>query len=130
LAKERIETGSAPSAMGPYSQAIRNGNFLYAAGQVGVDPATGQMVEGGIAEQTQRALDNLSAVLNAAGGSLDDVVKTTVFLSDMSNFALMNEVYANYFMDSVPPARSTVQVAGLPRNALVEIECVAILEGN
>lgn len=116
--------------MGPYSQGIRNGNILYAAGQVGVDPATGQMVEGGIVEQTRRALDNLSAVLQAAGGSLADVVKTTVFLSDLANFAAMNETYSSYFSDTFPPARSTVQVAGLPRNALVEIDCVAILEGK
>ena len=130
MAKRIIRTSRAPLPVASYSQAVQAGNLVFCSGQIPLDPDTKAMVEGGIAEQTQRALDNLSAVLNAAGGSLDDVVKTTVFLSDMSNFALMNEVYANYFMDSVPPARSTVQVAGLPRNALVEIECVAILEGN
>jgi 2-iminobutanoate/2-iminopropanoate deaminase len=128
LAKERIHSDQAPAALGPYSQAIRAGNIIYTAGQVGLDPATGQLVEGGIAEQTQRALQNLSAVLEAADSSLHDVVKTTVFLSDMAHFAAMNDIYKGYFSETHPPARSTVQVAGLPKAALVEIECVAVLE--
>ncbi len=128
MAKERIHSDHAPAALGPYSQAIRAGNTIYTAGQVGLDPATGQLVEGSVVEQTGRALQNLSAVLEAAGSSLHDVVKTTVFLSDMAHFAAMNEVYKGYFSESHPPARSTVQVAGLPKNALVEIECVAEVE--
>lgn len=128
MPKERINTEHAPGALGPYSQAIRAGNTLYTAGQVGLDPATGQLVEGGIVEQTRRALDNLSAVLEAAGSSLHDVVKTTVFLADLAHFGAMNDIYKGYFSESHPPARSTVQVAGLPREALVEIECVALLE--
>ena len=128
MARERIHSDQAPAAMGPYSQAIRAGNLVYTAGQVGLDPATRQLVEGGIVEQTHRALNNLSAVLQAAGGTLHDVVKTTVFLADMGHFAEMNAIYKGYFSDTHPPARSTVQVAALPRNALVEIECVALLE--
>lgn len=128
MPKERIYSDHAPAALGPYSQAIRAGNIIYTAGQVGLDPATGQLIEGGIAEQTRRALDNLSAVLQAAGGTLHDVVKTTVFLADLAHFGAMNEVYKGYFSDDQPPARSTVQVAALPREALVEIECVALLD--
>jgi 2-iminobutanoate/2-iminopropanoate deaminase len=128
LAKERIYTDQAPAAIGPYSQAIRLGNIVYTAGQVGLDPTTGALVEGGIAEQTHRALDNLSAVLQAAGTNLASVLKTTVFLADMGDFAAMNDVYGSYFTNTDPPARSTVQVAGLPRNALVEIECIATLD--
>ena len=130
MKKERISTEHAPGAIGPYSQAIRAGNTIYTAGQVGLDPATGQLVSGGINEQTTRALDNLTAVLKAAGGTMRDVVKTTVFLADMADFAAMNDIYKGYFSESQPPARSTVQVAGLPRGGLVEIECVALLEGG
>jgi len=128
LAKERIHTEHAPAAIGPYSQGIRLGNIVYTAGQVGLDPTTGKLVEGGITEQTHRALDNLSAVLQAAGTNFEGVLKTTVFLADMGDFAAMNEVYGSYFTNTHPPARSTVQVAGLPRNALVEIECIATLD--
>ncbi len=128
MAKERIHTEHAPAAIGPYSQAIRLGNIVYTAGQVGLDPATGKLVEGGIAEQTHRALDNLAAVLQAAGTNFAGVLKTTVFLADMGDFAAMNDVYGSYFTNTDPPARSTVQVAGLPRNALVEIECIATLD--
>lgn len=128
--KERIQTENAPAAIGPYSQAIRAGNFLYTAGQVGFDPQTGKLVEGGVAEQTRQALENLQAILHAAGCRMNCVVKTTVFLSDMANFSEMNDVYAQYFDANYPPARSTVAVAGLPRNALVEIECVALLEAR
>jgi 2-iminobutanoate/2-iminopropanoate deaminase len=125
--KERIQTDKAPAAIGPYSQAIRIAGFVYTAGQVGLDRETGKLVEGGVAEQAHRALENLSAILSAAGTSLDNVVKTTVFLSDMANFGAMNDVYKQYFSSDAPPARSTIQVAGLPLAALIEIECVAAL---
>jgi len=128
--RQRIQTDNAPAAIGPYSQAIRVGNFVYTAGQVGLDPATGNLIEGGIKEQTRQALNNITAVLNAAGCSPSDVVKTTVFIMDMADFAAMNEVYAGVFGTDDPPARSTVQVAGLPRGARVEIECVAVLGGE
>ncbi|HKP54477.1 MAG TPA: RidA family protein [Chloroflexia bacterium] len=128
MAKERIYTDHAPAAIGPYSQGIRFGNVVYTAGQVGLDPATGTLVEGGIAEQTRRALDNLAAVLQAAGTNFAAVLKTTVFLADMGDFAAMNDVYGSYFSNTHPPARSTVQVARLPKDALVEIECIATLD--
>lgn len=125
MQRERISTTSAPGAIGPYSQAIVVGDFVFASGQVALDPATGQLIEGDIQAQTRRALENLSAVLQAAGSSFADAVKTTVFLTSMTNFGPMNEVYAEYFTGD-PPARSTVAVAELPRNALVEIEAVAL----
>src|SRR5205823_10615187 len=115
-------------AIGAYSQAIRFGDFVYTAGQLGLDPKSGSLVEGGMAEQTRRVLDNLSGVLEAAGSSLDNVVKTTVFITDMANFAAMNEIYKQYFNSDAPPARSTVQVGGLPLGAMVEIECVAYIK--
>jgi len=124
---KRVLTVHAPAAIGPYSQAIIADNVVYTAGQVAIDPQTGKLVEGGIEEQTQRVLENLSAVLEAAGTSLHNVVKTTVFLSSMGNFAAMNGVYANYFKADMPPARSTVQAAGLPLGAMVEIECIALI---
>ena len=127
--KEVVKTERAPGAIGPYSQAIKYGGLVFTAGQVGFDAATGQLVEGGVEEQTRRALENLSAVLEAAGTSLKQAVKTTVFLSDMSLFEAMNGVYKEYFGDQ-PPARTTVAAAGLPRNALVEIECVAALDSQ
>ncbi|HET7088623.1 MAG TPA: RidA family protein [Anaerolineae bacterium] len=119
-----IHTEHAPKAIGPYSQAIRSGGFVYTAGQVGFDPVSGQIVEGGIEAQTRQALHNIKAILKAAGTSLDRVVKTTVFLADLSQFSAMNAVYAEFF-PSNPPARSTFQVAALPRNALIEIEAIA-----
>jgi 2-iminobutanoate/2-iminopropanoate deaminase len=119
-----IATTSAPAAIGPYSQAIQFGDLLITSGQIPIDPATGNLVPGGIAEQTTRVLLNLEAVLGAAGLSLAHVVKTTVFLKNMSDFAAMNEVYAKSFRTE-PPARSTVEVAALPKGALVEIECIA-----
>jgi len=123
--RERIQTDNAPAAIGPYSQAIKAGGFVFASGQIPTDPQTGQFVPGGIAEQTEQVLKNLSAVLEAAGSSLDLVVKTTVFLADMKEFSGMNEVYATFF-SSPPPARATVAAAGLPRDARVEIEAVAL----
>jgi 2-iminobutanoate/2-iminopropanoate deaminase len=120
-----IATPKAPPAIGPYSQAKRVGDFLFTAGQVAIDPNTpGKLVPGGIKEQTEQVLKNLSAVLEAGGSHLRDVFKTTVFMADLSEFAAMNEVYARFFTDS-PPARSTVQVAALPLGARVEIELVA-----
>jgi len=129
--KTEIATKGAPAAIGPYSQAIRVGEMLYTSGQVGLDPETGAMVAGGITEQTTRVLDNLKAVLAEAGLEMDHVVKTTVFLKNMSDFAAMNDVYRQYFAPegAVPPARSTVAVAGLPKDALVEIEVIALGAG-
>lgn len=125
--KVAIASNNAPAAIGPYSQAVRLGNMVYASGQVALDPATGQLVAGGIAEQTVRALENIKAVLAAAGLSLDQIIKTTVFLKSMNDFAAMNEIYARYLapVGVVPPARSTVAVAALPKDALVEIEVIA-----
>lgn len=121
---EFIATPDAPKAIGPYSQAVSAGGMLYTAGQIALDPATMEIVPGGIAEQTERVLDNLEAVLRAAGLGFENVVKTTVFLVDMGEFAPMNEVYARFFGDH-RPARSTVAVASLPRNVRVEIDLVA-----
>jgi 2-iminobutanoate/2-iminopropanoate deaminase len=121
-----VATPGAPAAIGPYSQAVRAGDFLFASGQIPLDPTTGTITEGGITAQTHQVLQNLSAVLTAAGVSFDRVVKTTVYLSDMANFSAMNEVYAGYF--AVPaPARATIQAAGLPKSVLVEIDLVAYL---
>jgi 2-iminobutanoate/2-iminopropanoate deaminase len=125
--KKAVSTKSAPAAIGPYSQAVRVGDFLYTSGQVGLDPSTGALVEGGIEAQTTRVLDNLKAVLEAAGIDLIHVVKTTVFLKNMGDFAAMNAIYAKYLAPEgvVAPARSTVEVARLPKDALVEIEVIA-----
>jgi 2-iminobutanoate/2-iminopropanoate deaminase len=125
--KKAVSTKSAPAAIGPYSQAVRVGDFLYTSGQVGLDPATGALVEGGIETQTTRVLENLKAVLEAAGTDFAHVVKTTVFLKDMGDFAAMNAIYGKYFAPEgvVAPARSTVEVARLPKDALVEIEAIA-----
>lgn len=119
-----VSTESAPKAIGPYSQAIRAGSLLFVSGQVPIDPATGHLVEGDIAVQTRRVLQNLGAILDAAGLSFDHVVRTTVFLTDMNDFAAMNEVYATRFA-SPAPARSTVQVARLPKDARIEIDAIA-----
>ena len=123
--REVIQTDQAPAAVGPYSQAVRAGGLIFTAGQIALDPATGAMVDGGIEEQTRRALRNLQSVLEAAGSGLAGVLKTTVFLTDMGAFAAMNAVYAEFFPSS-PPARSAVEVAALPKGALFEIECVAL----
>jgi 2-iminobutanoate/2-iminopropanoate deaminase len=126
-AKTAIATKDAPAAIGPYSQAIRSGDMLFASGQIGLDPATGQLVPGGIAEQTKRVFENIKAVLAEAGLDVTHVVKTTVYLKSMSDFAVVNEIYAGFLAPAgvVPPARSTVAVAGLPKDALVEIEVIA-----
>ena len=124
--RERIQTDNAPQAIGPYSQAIRAGGFVFVSGQIAIDPATGQFVGGSVAEQTERVFKNLAAVLEAAGTSLAKVVKTTVFLADMKDFVEMNEVYATFF-SAEPPARATVAALGLPRDARVEIEAVALV---
>lgn len=123
--KDRVHTDSAPKAIGPYSQAIKANGFVFASGQIPLDPATMQIVEGGIREQTERVMNNLSAVLEAAGSSLDRVVKTTVFLADLADFADMNETYGRFFGE-VPPARSTVQVSRLPRDVRIEIDVIAL----
>lgn len=128
--KAHVSTQDAPAAIGPYSQAIRIGNTLYTSGQVALDPSTGALVEGGVSEQAVRVFENLKAVLAAGGAGFADVVKTTVFLKSMGDFATVNEIYARYLSGEgmVPPARSTVQVAGLPKDALVEVECIAVLK--
>jgi 2-iminobutanoate/2-iminopropanoate deaminase len=126
MEKTIILTDEAPGAVGPYSQAVRVGSFLYTAGQIGLDPQSGQMVADDIELQTERVLKNLKAVLQAAGGDLSNIVKTTVFMIDMREFGAMNNVYARFFGDE-PPARSAVQVAALPLEGRVEIEAVAYL---
>ena len=123
--KKVIASGDAPEAVGPYSQAISAGGFLFCAGQIPLDPATGELVEAEIRAQTTRCLENLGAVLKAGGMRFAQVVKTTVFLVDLADFAAMNEIYAQYFHE-LPPARSTIQVAALPRGARVEIEAIAL----
>ncbi len=125
MQREQVKTEHAPGAIGPYSQAIKAGGMIFAAGQIPLDPTSGEMISGGVQQQTERVIQNLSAVLSAAGSSLDAVVKTTVFLKSMDDFKNMNEVYARYFK-APAPARSTVAVADLPRGALVEIECIAL----
>lgn len=121
-----VKTDTAPGAIGPYSQAIKAGGFVFVSGQIAIDPQTEVFLDGGVAEQTEQVLKNLSAVLEAAGSSLNQVVKTTVFLADMKEFGAMNEVYGRFFTGE-PPARATVAAAGLPRDARVEIEAVALL---
>ena len=123
--KQAFSSEKAPNAIGPYSPAIRAGQLLFVSGQVPLDPATGQLVSGGIAEQTRRVLDNVGALLEAGDRSFADVVRTTIFLADMNDFGAVNEIYASYFGDA-PPARVTVGVAGLPRGALVEIDALAL----
>ena len=121
-----VKTASAPEAIGPYAQAVKANGFVFSSGQIPLDPATGEMVKGDVKEQTRRVLENLKAVLFAAGTSLDRVVKATVFLADMGDFAAMNEVYAEYFQ-ATKPARSTVQAARLPKDARIEIDFVAVV---
>ena len=126
MTKEVITSKDAPKAIGPYSAGVRAGNFVYTAGQLGIDPLTGQFVSDEVVEQTRQALKNLKAILEAAGSSMENVVKTTVFLRDMNDFGDMNAVYAEFFTDNFP-ARSAVQVARLPKDAAVEIEGVALV---
>jgi len=121
-----ISTDKAPSAIGPYSQAVKAGNMIFCSGQIPIDPATGEFVSADVSEQTEQVFTNLKAVLEAAGATLENVVKTTVFLADMGEFAAMNEVYGRYFTEN-KPARATVQAARLPRDARVEIECIAVV---
>jgi 2-iminobutanoate/2-iminopropanoate deaminase len=123
--REIIATEAAPQAIGPYAQAVSLGDFVFTSGQIPIDPKTGAFVEGGIAEQTEQVLRNLAEVLRAAGTNLEGVLKTTVFLADMNDFAAMNEVYGRYFSNE-PPARSTVQAARLPRDARIEIDAIAV----
>lgn len=124
--RQAVSTEKAPKAIGPYSQAIRSGNLLFISGQIPIDPSTGSLIQGDIAAQTRRVFENIGAILQAAGGSFDRVVRTTVFLADMGDFVAMNEVYAGYF--SAPaPARSTVQAARLPKDARIEIDVIAAL---
>ncbi len=123
--KQIIATDRAPKAIGPYSQAVRTGNLVFASGQIPIDPDTSEFVAGGIAEQTEQVLRNLTAVFEAAGVGLSQVIKTTVFLVDMADFTAMNEVYGRYFTVA-PPARSTVEVARLPKDVLVEIDVIAL----
>ena len=123
--RETVTTNNAPGAIGPYSQAVKAGGMVFCSGQIPIDPATGDFVSDNIAEQTEQVLKNLSEVLNAAGSSLDQVVKTTVFLADMNDFAEMNQVYGQFFSEN-KPARATVEAARLPRDARVEIECIAV----
>jgi 2-iminobutanoate/2-iminopropanoate deaminase len=124
--RHTISTDKAPAAIGPYSQAVCCGDFVFTAGQIPLDPATGELVRGGIAEQTEQVLKNLSAVLEAAGSSLANVVKVTVFMEDMAQFGAMNEVYARYFPVD-PPARSAIEASELPKRVGVEMECVAMV---
>jgi 2-iminobutanoate/2-iminopropanoate deaminase len=125
--REAVSSEQAPKAIGPYSQAIRAGDFLFLSGQIPLDPATGQLVPGDVAAQTRQVLDNLRAVLAAAGLSVDAVVRTTIYLVDLGDFAVVNEVYSSYFADPAP-ARATVQVSRLPRDARVEIDAIAFLK--
>lgn len=129
MEREVIQTGNAPAAIGPYSQAVavRGGRTLYCSGQIALDPKTGEVIEGDVVAQTRRVLDNLGAVLEAASMSFDDVVKTTIFLADMNDFAKVNEVYGERFRNA-PPARSTVQAAALPRGVRVEIDAIAVAD--
>jgi 2-iminobutanoate/2-iminopropanoate deaminase len=125
-ARETIHTTAAPQAIGPYSQAVAAGPYVFTSGQIGLDPASGRIVEGDVAAQTRQVMANIAAVLAGAGLTFTDVVKTTIFLADMNDFAAVNAVYAESFEGAAPPARSTVAAAGLPRGALVEIETIAL----
>jgi 2-iminobutanoate/2-iminopropanoate deaminase len=126
MKRETVSSENAPKAIGPYAQAIKVGDFVYTAGQIPLDPTSGNLVEGGIVEQTRQVLENLKAVLEAAGSSLDNVIKATVFLKNMADFSALNEIYGDY-LGKAKPARSTVAVADLPRGALVEIDLVAMV---
>jgi 2-iminobutanoate/2-iminopropanoate deaminase len=124
--RDIVITDRGPKPIGPYSQAVKANGFLYVSGQLGLDPKTGEMVEGGIATQTERAMNNLKGIVEAGGSKLSHAVRTTIYLKDMNDFAAMNEVYGKFFT-AAPPARSTVQVARLPKEALVEIDIIAVV---
>ena len=124
MLKKTVETSAAPAAIGPYSQAIRAGGFIFYSGQIPLDPQSGVLVDGGIGEQTRQVMANMKAVLSASGRSFDDVVKTTIYLTDLADFATVNEIYGEYFTE-MPPARACVQVAALPKGARIEIEWIA-----
>lgn len=128
MSRRIVSTSHAPAAIGPYSQAVVAGGMVYCSGQVALDPATGQMVAGDVREQTRQVMANLSAVLHAAGTNLGHAIKCTIYLADMNDFAAVNEVYGESFEDTDPPARATVEVSRLPKDARVEIDCVALLE--
>lgn len=123
---EIISTAKAPAAIGPYSQAVKCGNTIYTSGSIPIDPATGEVIQGGAAEQAEQAIKNLSEILAGAGASLDNVIKTTVFIKSMNDFSVINDVYKRFFTGNYP-ARSCVEVAGLPKNVLIEIECIAVV---
>ncbi len=127
MTRDIIATPDAPAAIGPYSQAVRTGDLVFTAGQIGLHPDTGEIVPGGITAQTEQVLRNLSAVLKAAGSSMADVVKVTVYLEDMAQFGKMNEVYARYFPEN-PPARAAVEVSELPKRVAVEMDCIAVVQ--
>ena len=127
--KKIVSTGEAPAAIGPYSQAVRSGNFLFCSGQIPLDPKSGQIVSGDIAAHTRRVLDNIGAVLKAEGLTFETIVKTTIFLTDLADFQTVNEIYGSYFKQQ-PPARSTVQVSALPKGANIEIEVIAVADGG
>ena len=127
--KKIVSTGEAPAAIGPYSQAVRGGNFLFCSGQIPLDPKSGQIVSGDIAAHTRRVLDNIGAVLKAEGLTFETIVKTTIFLTDLADFQTVNEIYGSYFKQQ-PPARSTVQVSALPKGANIEIEVIAVADGG
>lgn len=127
MKKEIISTDMAPKAIGPYSQAVKVGNFLFISGQIPIDPKTGELIEGNIKEQTKRVLENLKGIMESLGGSLENIIKTTVFLKNIEDFHDMNEIYAEYFKEN-PPARSTIEVSRLPRNVSIEIEAIGILD--
>jgi len=127
MTREAVSTTNAPQAIGPYSQAIRAGNLLFVSGQIPLDPSTGTLVDGGIAEQTHRTLQNVGAILTAAGSSFASVVRTTIYLTDLSEFTAVNEIYATYF-PAPAPARATVQVSRLPRDVRIEIDAIALIE--
>lgn len=127
MGKEIINTKNAPAAIGPYSQAVRTGNLLFTSGQIPINPATGELVKDNVEKATERCLENLKAILEEAGSSLDNVIKTVIFLKDMNHFSTVNEIYGTYFKTN-QPARSCVQVAKLPKDALIEIEAIALID--
>ncbi|MFT5688984.1 MAG: 2-iminobutanoate/2-iminopropanoate deaminase [Planctomycetota bacterium] len=125
--RQVVSTPNAPAAIGPYSQAVTHGGLLYSSGQIALDPSSMELIEGGVVEQTRQVLNNLRNVLEAAGSGMGHVIKTTVYLKDMGEFAVMNEVYGTYFPEDAPPARATVEVARLPKDVRVEIDCIAVV---